>query len=239
MNRSSFRLETRSRAKDEIKRVMMTIEKVRKWEKKWISVGPSTCTMKAFRWVPVEEREGDKRKDKTKSAKKKSQVSKPVSVDFEDSNCSYPSPAPHSEDSQEIDSLQDYPQKKTLKRAAVVNDSSLGFDDSTSKFDTDTNNQYVSNEGSNFGRSFSVSEDSNSNLPGGAFSHRNNNSNNVVGFSQELMKVTAGVNSENDDSMFPSQTSFSNNLDEDENSKDSDTFPIQPLKKKSKSDIVE
>jgi len=31
MSSRSFRLETRSRARDEIKRIMQTVEKVRKW----------------------------------------------------------------------------------------------------------------------------------------------------------------------------------------------------------------
>ena len=33
MSSRSFRLETRSRARDEIKRIMQTVEKVRKWYK--------------------------------------------------------------------------------------------------------------------------------------------------------------------------------------------------------------
>ncbi|KAK2574520.1 B-cell CLL/lymphoma 7 protein family member A [Acropora cervicornis] len=55
MNRSGImRLETRSRAKDDVKRVMLSVERVRKWEKKWVNVGPSSCTLKIYKWVPDE-----------------------------------------------------------------------------------------------------------------------------------------------------------------------------------------
>ncbi|CAI8023237.1 B-cell CLL/lymphoma 7 protein family member A [Geodia barretti] len=52
MSSRSFRLETRSRARDEIKRIMQTVEKVRKWEKIWIETGLSNH-LKVYKWVPV------------------------------------------------------------------------------------------------------------------------------------------------------------------------------------------
>ncbi|XP_078362736.1 uncharacterized protein LOC144646902 isoform X2 [Oculina patagonica] len=69
MNRSGImRLETRSRAKDDVKRVMLSVERVRKWEKKWVNVGPSSCTLKVFKWVPVSQ-DQSKKEEKSKAKK--------------------------------------------------------------------------------------------------------------------------------------------------------------------------
>ncbi|XP_031553374.1 B-cell CLL/lymphoma 7 protein family member A-like isoform X2 [Actinia tenebrosa] len=74
MNRSGvLRLETRSRAKDDVKRVMLSVERVRKWEKKWVNVGAgNNCTLKVFKWVPVAIQEGDKKQNKKIDAKENS-----------------------------------------------------------------------------------------------------------------------------------------------------------------------
>ncbi|EDV21711.1 uncharacterized protein TRIADDRAFT_59710 [Trichoplax adhaerens] len=53
MPRGFLRLETRSRAKEDVKRILTAIDKVRKWEKKWVDV--KGCSLKTYKWVPITE----------------------------------------------------------------------------------------------------------------------------------------------------------------------------------------
>lgn len=58
----ALRSETRARAKDDIKRVMNAIEKVRKWEKRWISINETS--LKLYKWVPILHSESNDDSDK-------------------------------------------------------------------------------------------------------------------------------------------------------------------------------
>lgn len=81
----SVRAETRSRAKDDIKRVMQVVDKVRHWEKKWVTIGETT--MKIYKWVPVSSSEQKKKLKTDHNVIKENTVSrKSTLIDSSNSN---------------------------------------------------------------------------------------------------------------------------------------------------------
>ncbi|KAK3863643.1 hypothetical protein Pmani_001679 [Petrolisthes manimaculis] len=67
----SLRAETRSRGKEDTKRSMQALDKVRRWEKKWITIHDTT--MKIYKWVPISTEE--RKKKSSSSANKENRIS--------------------------------------------------------------------------------------------------------------------------------------------------------------------
>ncbi|KAF0757507.1 B-cell CLL/lymphoma 7 protein family member A, partial [Aphis craccivora] len=101
----SVRAETRSRAKDDIKRVMQVVDKVRRWEKKWVTIGETT--MKIYKWVPIISNE-QKKKSKEHSHSNKENIlgKRPIeATNFsiaDDSNTSFSVSDSHSQEPTEF-----------------------------------------------------------------------------------------------------------------------------------------
>ncbi|CAF0757376.1 unnamed protein product [Brachionus calyciflorus] len=47
----ALRSETRQKAKDDIKKVMNSIEKVRKWERRLVTINETS--LKIYKWIPI------------------------------------------------------------------------------------------------------------------------------------------------------------------------------------------
>lgn len=153
----AVRAETRSRAKEDIKRVITAIDKVRKWEKKWVTIGDTT--MKIYKWVPIANQESQNsprskvKKDKhskdshNKSRSKHHHHHHPPSSDVmnEDSNMSQVSTNSNQQDS----SVYNQDESTMQSRASTYSGESVGNEDSNLSFPENSNTHSTQSHDSN------------------------------------------------------------------------------------------
>uniref|UniRef100_U5EQZ3 Uncharacterized protein n=1 Tax=Corethrella appendiculata TaxID=1370023 RepID=U5EQZ3_9DIPT len=83
----SVRAETRQSRKEDVKK-LFSREKVRHWEKKWVTIGENNL-MKIFKWVPATNNQKDKSLLKSLNNENKENTRKSTTIETSNSNSNF------------------------------------------------------------------------------------------------------------------------------------------------------